>query len=123
MPQVRRAQGLRAIETARKALAAQTLAGDDPRAGREAGRKRGDANAEHHRRNREWKREQGNGAGHDHAWFLREVTPKLDSFSLAEIAKATGLSLAACSRFRSGVRVPHPRHWEAFLELVRGDAP
>jgi len=58
----------------------------------------------------------------DRAWFLREVTRKLDAFSLAEIAKVTGLSLAACSRFRVGTRVPHPRHWEAFLALVQGDS-
>jgi len=51
---------------------------------------------------------------------LREVTPKLDGFSLGEIAKATGLSLAACSRFRAGTRVPHPRHWDTFLVLVEG---
>ena len=38
---------------------------------------------------------------------------KLDAFSLAEIAAATGLSLAACLRVRAGARVPHPRHWEA----------
>ena len=44
-----------------------------------------------------------------------------DAFSLTEIAKATGLSLAACSRFRAGTRVPHPRHWEAFLALVKED--
>ena len=30
--------------------------------------------------------------------FLREVVPKLDAYSLSQIAKATGLSLAACSR-------------------------
>jgi hypothetical protein len=46
------------------------------------------------------------------------VTPKLDAFSLAEIAKTSGLSLAACSRFRAGTRIPHPRHWEALLALV-----
>jgi hypothetical protein len=46
----------------------------------------------------------------------------LDAFLLAEIAKVTGLSLAACSRFRAGTRVPHPRHWEAFLALVEGAA-
>ena len=27
--------------------------------------------------------------------------------------KATGLSLAACSRIRAGAQVPHPRHWES----------
>jgi CRISPR-associated endonuclease Cas1 len=118
MPTMRRAHGERAIERARKALALQVRAGNDPRASAEAGRKRGDANAEHHRRNREWKREQGAIPGRDRAWFRREITPKLDGLSLLEIANATGLSLAACSRFRAGTRIPHARHWEAFLTLV-----
>ena len=39
-------------------------------------------------------------------------------FSLKEIGKATGLSLAACSRIRAGRRVPHARHWAALRELV-----
>lgn len=38
----------------------------------------------------------------DEAWFKREIVPKLDAFSLKEIGKATGLSLAACSRIRAG---------------------
>ena len=42
----------------------------------------------------------------------------LDAFSLKEIAKATGLSLAACSRIRAGTRVPHPRHWESSCKLA-----
>jgi hypothetical protein len=33
-------------------------------------------------------------------------------------AGATGLSLAACSRIRSGARVPHPRQWDALLASV-----
>jgi len=53
-------------------------------------------------------------------WYLREVMAKLDAYSLTEIAQATGLSLAACSRHRAGARVPHPRHWGALLELVEG---
>ncbi len=118
MPAMRRAHGERAIERARKALALQVRSSNDPRASAEAGRKRGEANAEHHRRNREWKREQGAIPGRDRAWFLREITPKLNGFSLLEIAEATSLSLAACSRFRAGTRVPHPRHWREFARLV-----
>jgi hypothetical protein len=34
----------------------------------------------------------------DEAWFKREIAPKLDAFSLGEIAASTRLSLAACSR-------------------------
>ncbi|MGC1986761.1 MAG: hypothetical protein WA668_15355, partial [Candidatus Cybelea sp.] len=55
----------------------------------------------------------------DEAWFRREIVPKLDGFSLKNMGKATGLSLAACSRIRAGAKVPHPRHWGAFLALVR----
>jgi hypothetical protein len=44
--------------------------------------------------------------------------PKLDAFSLKEIADATGLSLAACSRIRAGAKVPHPRLWDSLCELA-----
>lgn len=116
MPKMRRARGECAIKKAREALARQVQYREDPRGSAEAGRKRGTANAEHHRRNREWKR--SHHGKYDRAWFLREIMPKLDAFSLSEIAEATGLSLAACSRFRAGARVPHPRHWETLLSLV-----
>jgi len=120
LPKARRSRAEKAIATARNALAAQSLAGDDPRGSAEAGRKRGAANAEHHRQNREWKRENSSSdATRDRARFLREITPKLDAFSLNAIAQCVGLSLAACSRFRADSRVPHPRHWEALVALVR----
>ena len=77
---------------------------------------RGEAIAEGHRRNRRRARE--HPGQRDEAWFKREIAPKLDGFSLREIAAATGLSLAACSRIRAGARVPHPRHWGALVKLV-----
>ena len=119
MPEARREHGLRAIERAREALRLQTLAGNDPRADAKTNRKRGEAIVEQRRRSREWKRENPEGAGHDRAWFLREVTPKLDDVPLNAIARVTGLSLASCSRYRAGARVPHPRHWEALLALIQ----
>ena len=118
LPGARRARAERAIATARTTLATQALVERaDPRASATANAQRGEANAEQHRRNREWARE-NTGEERDRAWFLREITPKLDAFSLSAIAQATGLSLAACSRFRAGTRVPHPRHWPAFAALV-----
>jgi hypothetical protein len=66
--------------------------------------------------NRAWVR--GEVADRDAAWFLREVVPKLDAYSLSQIAKATGLSLAACSRIRAGTRAPHPRHRDSFVRLI-----
>ncbi|MGA7200600.1 MAG: CRISPR-associated endonuclease Cas1 [Candidatus Cybelea sp.] len=120
MPKARREHGLRAIETARKALAAQTAAGNDPGRCAPVNRARGEAIEEGHRRNREWTQEHGEKPRHE-AWFKREIVPKLDAFSLNEIGEATGLSLAACSRIRAGARVPHPRHWAVLLTLIRQD--
>ena len=77
---------------------------------------RGKAISEVHRRNRSWARE--HPGQRDEAWFRREIAPKLDEFTLSEIAAATGLSLAACSRIRAGARVPHPRHWDALQKLA-----
>jgi CRISPR-associated endonuclease Cas1 len=117
MPKARREHGLRAIEAARKALAAQSAAGSDPRRSAAVNRARGEAISEGHRRNRSWTREhQGQ---RDEAWFKREIAPKLDAFTLREIAAVSGLSLAACSRIRARARVPHPRHWDEFGALVR----
>ena len=115
MPKARREHGLRAIEGARKALAAQTAAGNDPRGSAAVNQARGEAISDGHRRNRRWARE--HPGTRDEAWFKREIAPKLDAFSLKEIAKATGLSLAACSRIRAGSQVSHPRHWDALIAL------
>jgi hypothetical protein len=113
MPKARREHGLRAIAAARKALAAQSAASNDPRRCASVNRGRGEAASEGHRRNRSRARE--HPGQRDEAWFKREIAPKLDAFTLGEIAAATGVSLAACSRIRAGARVPHPRHWEKLL--------
>jgi hypothetical protein len=89
--------------------AAQTAAGNDPRRSPVVNAARGEAISEGHRRNRRWARE--HPGQRDEDWFKREIAPKLDGFSLKEIAAATGLSLPACSRIPAGVKVPHPRHW------------
>jgi hypothetical protein len=116
MPKARREHGLRAIEAARKVLAAQSAAGHDPRRAPAVSHARGEAISEGHRRNRSWARE--HLGQRDEAWFKHEIMPKLDAFTLKEIAAATGLSLAACSRVRAEARVPHPRHWEALQKLA-----
>ncbi len=117
MPKARREHGLRALEAARNVLAAQTAAGHDPRRSAAVNRARGEAISDAHGRNRRWAHE--HPGQRDEAWFKREIVPKLDGFTLKEIANATGLSLAACSRIRAGAKVPHPRHWEALHKLVK----
>ena len=47
-----------------------------------------------------------------------EIRPKLKTVSLLETMQATGLSRTHCGMIRRGVRIPHPRHWEALLALV-----
>jgi hypothetical protein len=121
MPKARRQHGLREIEAARKVLAAQTAAGNDPRRSVSVKGARGEAISEGHRRNRSWARE--HPEQRDEAWFKREIAPKLDAFTLRQIGKTTGLSPAACSRSRSGARVPHARHWDALLALVQVWSP
>jgi hypothetical protein len=54
----------------------------------------------------------------DPAVFEREIQPKLKTVSLLETMRATGLSQTYCGMIRRGVRIPHPRHWEALCELV-----
>jgi CRISPR-associated endonuclease Cas1 len=120
IPGMKVAQASKAVLAARKALALQAAAGNDPRRNPEVNRNRAAAISEAHRRNREWRRELGTQSG-DEAWFRREVLPKLDGYSLNVIAEATGLSPTACSRVRSGLRIPHPRHWGTLLALVERD--
>jgi hypothetical protein len=124
IPGMKVAQASKAVVAARKALALQAAAGNDPRRDPEVNRKRAAAISEGHRRNREWRRENAE-LGRDETWFRRDLLPRLDGFSLKEMAAATGLSLAACSRIRSGRRTPHPRHWEALANLTsaRGRDP
>lgn len=117
IPGMKVAQAQKAVVAARKVLAVRAAAGNDPRSSREAGRKRGVANAEHHFRNHQWARE-NQADGRDATWFRREIAPKLSSYSLSAIARATGLSAAACSRIRSGAQIPHPRHWESFVAFL-----
>ena len=117
MPKARREHGLRAIEAARKALAAQAAAGNDPRAQRrrEPRARRGDQRGASPqsqlgaRASRRSATRRGSSA--------RSRRSSMRS-TLAEIAKATGLSLAACSRIRGGSQIPHPRHWAALRELA-----
>ena len=42
------------------------------------------------------------------------------SNEVTQSAADAGLPPAACSRFRAGTRVPHPRYWDAFLAIVEG---
>jgi hypothetical protein len=39
------------------------------------------------------------------------------SVGLRRMQDATGLSIDYCSKIKRGIKVPHPRHWEALRQL------
>lgn len=52
------------------------------------------------------------------AWYTEHVKPHLAGVPLSQLQQATGLSLSACSRLRSGTLTPHARHWHPLRMLV-----
>ncbi len=64
----------------------------------------------------EW--EKANPGPHDPACFAVRVLPLLDSATLPEMMKATGLSSAYCWRIRRRDGIPHPMDWEALAGLA-----
>jgi hypothetical protein len=78
-------------------------------------------NQKAHRRNRGWGRE--DAGQHDEAWFKCEIAPKLDMFSLKEIAKASSCegsasaALGGLAQARGFVRARSLGIARAFAEL------
>jgi hypothetical protein len=59
------------------------------------------------------------GETFDREWYLREVLPGLRLVSTVTIARTCGMSTSSASKIRRGLRVPHPRYWEALRDLSR----
>jgi hypothetical protein len=66
-----------------------------------------------------WVREQ-RGKLVDFTAFQRDILPLIQGVPLSRLQKETGLSLRHVSLIRRGERVPHPRHWHAFVLASRG---
>ena len=66
----------------------------------------------------EWQRQRSGVT--DPSDFRHEIFPLIQTVPLSRLVTATGLSLRYCSQIRRGERVPHPRHWHAFLEATQG---
>lgn len=62
------------------------------------------------------------GERHNKDAFIREVLPGLVGIPLSRITRATGISTSGASKMRSGLLVPHPRHWLALSQLVNAEA-
>lgn len=59
----------------------------------------------------------------DAVYFEEQIQPKLAALSLPTIAKATGASASAASKWRAGRATPHPRRWAALAKLVGTELP
>lgn len=59
----------------------------------------------------------------DPEWFGATVQPALAGFTLPAIARATGASTSAASKWRAGRTVPHQRHWASLAALVGVNLP
>ncbi len=99
-----------------KALARRRAAGSDPAHGGYAGYKRGRKNTEHSRAAVEWERKREGRL--DEREFRRDIFPRLQGVPLQEIARITGFSVAYASFVRRGLRVPHPRFWDALRQVL-----
>jgi hypothetical protein len=79
--------------------------------------RRGEANITRKREAREWDEEHGKLV--DLSAFQRDILPLTRHVPLSRLQEATGLSLRYVSLIRRGERTPHPRHWQAFLEVAK----
>ncbi len=91
--------------------------GGDPTHGGSAGFARAESNVIRKREVREW--DERHGKLVDLSAFQRDVLPLIKEVPLSRLQRTTGLSLRYVSLIRRGERVPHPRHWQAFLEVTR----
>jgi CRISPR-associated protein Cas1 len=57
------------------------------------------------------------------AWWHETALPALATVSLPAIAKATGVSTSAASKWRRGILVPSPMHWGVLAELAGVEVP
>jgi hypothetical protein len=101
-------------ETGRAAVAERRAEGVDPSHGGDAAERRGAKSARRKRVSREWETAHP-GTIADRELFHREILPTLQGVPLSDLVRATGLTHSYLSQIRRGKKVPHPRHWPAFL--------
>ena len=99
-----------------RTLANLRTEGYDPAHGGRAAKRRGRRIGRLNREATRWELEHENSQ--DETYFKRNVLPRLRRVSLRGMAEATGLTLGYCSFVRRGLRLPHPRHWEALRRVI-----
>jgi hypothetical protein len=90
----------------------------DRRGSADTAARRSVANSEHRLAQQGWEL-QHEGELFDREWFLKEVLPGLQRVTTTTIARATGTSTSAASKWRRGTALPHVRHWSILRELTQ----
>ena len=102
----------------RSALAAikkRRDAGHDPSHGGTAATRRTAANRAHRQKAQAW---EATHTKPDPSEFTEEILPMLQDIPMRRLEQATGLSRRYLTMVRRGELVPHPCHWDAFIEAV-----
>lgn len=108
-------------ERARKGVAARAArlaAGDpDPTTTEQAAIKRSAALSSAKATETAWRRANPDVVADPRVWATK-ILPRLAGVPLSRIQQATGLSVSACSKMRSGKLRPHVRHWAALAQIA-----
>lgn len=114
---VERAASVRRMTAAgQSSLARLRLLGRDPSHSKDASKRRTATLVQRHAEKRGWHRTKEQMAL-DVIEYRASLLPRLASATLGELVRATGLSKAQCSLMRRGLRVPHPKHWDALRAI------
>ena len=116
LPEYRGESARRFGELALERHREQRARGADPTKTREALSKQGARMRANRAAEAEWGRQHPNSPAPE--VFTRTILPGLQSVSATALSRATGLSVAWCSRIKQGLDVPHPRHWAVLMSLV-----
>jgi CRISPR-associated endonuclease Cas1 len=54
----------------------------------------------------------------DNEAYLTKIQPRLAELTYSTIASALGVSVPYAASIRSGLRIPHPRHWQKLVETL-----
>jgi len=120
----RRDEAQRAVTPAFQAagpakIATMRAAGHDPTATPEARRRRAATASQQRKAGAAWR----NDDSLDGVDFRRDILPKLQVVPVRAIADAMGASISHGSKVRSGLLVPHKRHWQKLRTLASASGP
>lgn len=101
------------------ALARLRAEGQDPAARPEVRAKISAAIARRSEEAWEWDRK--HGPHPDPELFARVILPRLRTVPLRRLMAVTGLTKGYCAEIRRGLKVPHPRHWEALRRAATNE--